>query len=384
MLGNGRLPQQLLLLLQHPQILKVGRLVDADLKYLEAACQSPVPFVGGLDLAKYAKDQHVIQSISHCSLSDLCALVLGKCLQKNVPERVSNAWENDHLTDQQIHYAASDVWASLCIYKQLSALNVPQPLLPDIQPGTLVLVYSPDSTVVVAHGRILNRLHDKVFDTINVTPSRTVVDIFEVYVPGAIITAHHKRSLDSFGPVPFTVVCLQNQLRSFSTLSNLPLTAPTPQAAPGGPPKILHQNLTLLENDNQQSQIIESWISTNDDELQDLLLESSDANSNPLDPNASSPVHPPETDNSSAEEGNHAVLPSSPCSWDTIIHSRVLKDPFHVFNMLRLPAQHGVHIDFEQALRDAIFIPDDADQKRIDLWARRQNPPQTFDQIQSS
>jgi hypothetical protein len=56
MLAAKKLPSQLKLLLSHPRILKAGRLVNADLKYLEVASQSSIPFIGGLDLAKYAKD----------------------------------------------------------------------------------------------------------------------------------------------------------------------------------------------------------------------------------------------------------------------------------------------------------------------------------------
>jgi hypothetical protein len=62
MIAGGKLPQQLQILLSHPNIVKVGRLVDADLKFLEAACQPRDPFVGSLDLAKYAKDRRVVSS----------------------------------------------------------------------------------------------------------------------------------------------------------------------------------------------------------------------------------------------------------------------------------------------------------------------------------
>ena len=56
MVAAGTLPRQLKVLLSHPQILKAGRLVDADLGYLQSACKGSSQFVGGLDLAKYAKD----------------------------------------------------------------------------------------------------------------------------------------------------------------------------------------------------------------------------------------------------------------------------------------------------------------------------------------
>jgi hypothetical protein len=55
MIARGDLPNQLQFLLSHPNILKAGRLVDADLKFLEAACQPRTPFVGGVELANMPK-----------------------------------------------------------------------------------------------------------------------------------------------------------------------------------------------------------------------------------------------------------------------------------------------------------------------------------------
>ncbi|KIM48835.1 hypothetical protein M413DRAFT_59520 [Hebeloma cylindrosporum] len=134
MLAEGSLPQQLKLLLSHPRILKAGRLVNTDLGYLQAACHSETPFVGGLDLAKSAKERRIISS-TQCSLADLSAIILNKRLNKNVPERISPAWEDATLTQQQLDYASRDVYASLLIYRHLSTLDVPQRLGPSLTPS---------------------------------------------------------------------------------------------------------------------------------------------------------------------------------------------------------------------------------------------------------
>ena len=105
MISRNELPQQLMLLLSHPQVLKVGQLVNGDLGYLQKACRSPGPFVGGLDLAKFAKDHRVVPT-AQCTLADLCALTLKKRLNKNVPEHISQAWEDMALTEEQLNYAA--------------------------------------------------------------------------------------------------------------------------------------------------------------------------------------------------------------------------------------------------------------------------------------
>ena len=82
---------------------------------------------------------------ARCSLADLCAWVLGKRLNKNISERLSDAWEDDMLTSEQLQYAAKDAFASLMIYHNLQILDTPQPL-PDgsLTSPTPVLLYSAD------------------------------------------------------------------------------------------------------------------------------------------------------------------------------------------------------------------------------------------------
>ncbi|KAJ7506313.1 hypothetical protein B0H11DRAFT_1903699 [Mycena galericulata] len=82
MLAGGRIAPVLMQVLQNPQILKVGRAVSGDLKYLEQATCPSQPFVGAVDLAKMAKDRLVVTN-AKISLADLCAVTLGTRLNKN-------------------------------------------------------------------------------------------------------------------------------------------------------------------------------------------------------------------------------------------------------------------------------------------------------------
>lgn len=75
---------------------------------------------------------------------------------------------------------------------------------------------------------------------------------------------------------------------------------------------------------------------------------------------------------------------TEPVTWDTTIRSRVLKDVFHVFNMLRLSTMHGLRKEFGRALRDTLFIPDREDRLRISAWAAKLQPPKTFQQLEMS
>ncbi|KAJ7890219.1 ribonuclease H-like domain-containing protein [Mycena leptocephala] len=108
----------------NPRVLKVGRAVSGDLKYLERATHPSKPFVGAVDLAKMAKDRLVVPN-AKIGLADLCAVTLGMRLAKNVPERTSSAWENEDLSPSQIRYAALDVHACSRIYDFLSTIPIP-------------------------------------------------------------------------------------------------------------------------------------------------------------------------------------------------------------------------------------------------------------------
>ncbi|KAF8218511.1 hypothetical protein L208DRAFT_1383271 [Tricholoma matsutake] len=53
--------------------------------YLQKACGSASPFLGGIDLGKFAKDRLAVKSVK-IGLADLCAEVVGKRLDKNISE----------------------------------------------------------------------------------------------------------------------------------------------------------------------------------------------------------------------------------------------------------------------------------------------------------
>jgi len=327
MVAAGMLPQQLKVLLSHPQILKAGRLVDADLGYLQNACKGSSQFVGGLDLAKYAKDQRVINN-ARCSLADLCARVLGKRLNKNVLERLSDAWEDNILTSKQLQYAARDASASLMIYHKLQTLDIPQPLpAGSLTSPTPVLLYSADNTTVIAQGRIaVNHLARSSYDSINITPTRTVINILEVLVPGAIITTHRKQALSTFGPAPFSVVCLWSHLCSFNPAL---LPPPLPLPLQGGQPMFESEASTTSMKDNPQaSKRVGEEVDDSDENdgiaVGGLLL--NDLADPPKD-------LPHIIDGASAALGMKLLgtIPKAPETWDNQIRSHVLKDPFHVF-----------------------------------------------------
>ncbi|KAF6764006.1 hypothetical protein DFP72DRAFT_956173 [Ephemerocybe angulata] len=393
LIARHRLPEKLIMLLQNPRVLKVGRMVKNDLKQLEDAIGATTPFVGALDLASYAKARHAVSN-ARCSLSQLCAVVLQKRLSKNVSERLSTAWEQPHLTPEQEHYAACDAYAPLLIYQELSKLSVPIALPDSPLPSTPVLIFSSDNTVVIAHGRLPVDQSASQYDNINITPTRILVEITEVIVPAAIISTHKKRALSDFGPPNFLVVCPRGRVKVYDPFTFGPQPAGTSEAATGaetdetetaGLPPVADSSGTR-ESEAASSESLDNSEPSPDGTgvlLRHSLGLEGEEDGTPNDP---ATAHPRNIDLESQTYGYEVLRgpAASPSTWSTILRSRVLKDVFHVFNMLRLSTTHGLRKAFGRALRDILFVPDLEDRLRISAWASRLAEPKTFEQLLAS
>jgi hypothetical protein len=187
MLAGKELSPILKQVLSNPNIIKVGRCVTSDLKYLQQACQSTTSFVGGIDLGKLAKNRLMVKT-ARTSLADVCAAVLHKRLNKNLAERIGTSWENEDLTSEQIQYAALDAYASLTIYNALLNILTPSALPDSPKIGTPVLLFNNDRTRVLVHGTISPHALEDTFMGIHLSSSRSVVEIHQVFVPGALIS----------------------------------------------------------------------------------------------------------------------------------------------------------------------------------------------------
>ncbi|KAG9218525.1 hypothetical protein CCMSSC00406_0001361 [Pleurotus cornucopiae] len=384
MLAGGSLPEILKQVLSNPRILKVGRCPSADLAYLQQCCQSSVPFSGAVDLAKLAKERLVIPN-ARVSLSDLGAVVLNQQIKKNLPERVGSFWEEETLTASQLQYAAVDAYASLVIYEKLSAIPVPSALSGSEVAGTPVLLFGSDRTRLLAEGTISPHATDKQYEGINITATRTVILVTKVHVPGAFILngTSTRHQLDSFGPPPFHMVCLQSHLRqptSFSIHRTDDTITRTPIDSTLINPKLFNIDPELPTDTTTSSSVAPDPNMASVAGIGTLLFNSlSDEvapSTQPTEP------HMQERDSESQAEGDRVLSETDiSAKWPPYIRSRVIKDPFHVFNMFYISAAHGLLHDFALALRDAMFIPDKDDQARIIIWATSQKPPLLWEDL---
>jgi hypothetical protein len=308
--------------------------VAFDLQQLEEGSNSQRPFIGGHDIARLAKDKGVIKD-AHIGLADLCAKVLHWHLEKDPNLRVSSEWSNVTLSEDQKWYAALDVWASLQIYKDLEVMAVPAPLSfsPPPKPGTEIFLYQEDQTKIIARGQI-SVDQSKHLDGINISPTRTLIDVHDIYVPGAIITVHHGRPLSSFGAPPFPIVCKQQQVYSF-----VESFIPPPVAV--APPET--QSTAAVDTTAE----LPSNIDASDDGMDPGVDQTMDRlNITFADPSAGAPsVVQPEQD-SGIDIGGRGqwdvfLRELAAQQWPTQTRSRVLKDIFHVFQMIIIPKTHG-------------------------------------------
>ena len=84
-------------------------------------------------------------------------------------------------------------------------------LASNAKPFSPVLLYNTDNSCVIAWG-VLSPDSTHCFDGINVTATHCPVEIYDIYIPGAIITTYRQQPLAEFGQTPFSIVCLCTHL----------------------------------------------------------------------------------------------------------------------------------------------------------------------------
>ncbi len=110
------IPSELKLVLENPQIKKIGLALSNDLVDLKKLRHfKPAGFI---DLQPVTKQI----GIKAQGLRKLCGILLGFRISKSA--QVSN-WEAPTLSEKQLRYAATDAWACLEMYHKLKAHNIP-------------------------------------------------------------------------------------------------------------------------------------------------------------------------------------------------------------------------------------------------------------------
>jgi hypothetical protein len=372
-IASGAFPAQLFTFLANPQVHKVGHNITLDLKNLQEDSGSSTPFIGGVDLGQLAKAKNIV-SDARAGLSELCIKTLSCILPKDINTRISTNWSADELTEDQIQYAALDAWASLKIYEMLNSLQIPAPVdfNARLPAGYQVFIYQQDCTTIIACG-IISPDSFQSFEGINITRTHVLIQVKDVYVPGAIISLHRDQSLSSFGEPPFNLVCRKSQIKTFVE-DFIPLPSLSPALSISTHSTEDLDPLAELDDSGPPSSLVHS-------DLENLNISFSDVNALPptLSDSPSGAI-----DQAAVEEFVQLLNELTAMPWAPAIRSGVLKDIFHVFQMIYIPKSHGLCVTFSRALRDAIFLPDAEDKKHLVSFLACQNPPMTWNECLQS
>lgn len=103
------------------RVFKIGSSVKADLTHLRKQFPSelnaqPGPFVI-IDLKEHCINHNIIKCGDSGTLETLLEKTMGLYLPKYEQYRKSENWEQPHLNDGLLNYAAMDVYASRLIFK---------------------------------------------------------------------------------------------------------------------------------------------------------------------------------------------------------------------------------------------------------------------------
>ncbi|PBK95300.1 hypothetical protein ARMGADRAFT_795222 [Armillaria gallica] len=378
---SGHFPSQLITFLKNPHILKVGRNVSLDLRNLQEESGVKQPFAGGIDIAHLAKRKGVVKN-TRIGLADLCAKVLKVHLDKDPATRISPDWHSDELSSEQLRYAALDAWASLKVYEELEQMQVPGEVV-TFTPGQDIFLCQ-DDTNIVACGRISLRSDYKSFEGINITPTRILIEITNIFVPGAIISTHRKQALSEFGRCPFSLVALRSRLRTYipGFLESDAEESEQPGLQPTVEGVAVLDSPSLDQTDDASSEDASNNLGTGERReaeqggrsFECLIIEFCDllasANADGSEDGGLDPE--------GVRKCEEILEELKKIPWPNDRRSGVLKDIFHVFQMIWIPKSHGLRITFARILRDAIFLPDLSDMKVIISYLARLSPPMTW------
>ncbi|KAH7919165.1 hypothetical protein BV22DRAFT_1051234 [Leucogyrophana mollusca] len=333
--GFLKLPCSLLVFMRSVRIRKLGVHVKADLTRLFNDCgfatATEQPFVGALELGVLAKQQN-ITDCGNIGLSDLTAAVLRRYLVKDTSVRVSTNWNNPTLTQEQIDYAALDVYASWAIFESFLTVPVPGPVTAVTSAGTHVKLLSRDGKTVVALGFISWSRPPK-HDGINVTKTRAIIQVTSIVVPAYLAYVGHD-----------------------------PVNRSPPTACPvGEPPSTIEPYISDLVEEPVEDEDYSTWPDS-------------------LDYDAESEQHvsdavPDVQGLQQAQLLGHLTFntPDGEAVHRQQVRSRVIGDPWHGMDQFKIPVHHGLRQPFARALRDALFLPDLNDKSAVERVLAKRN-----------
>ncbi|KAL9536894.1 hypothetical protein MBANPS3_012276 [Mucor bainieri] len=326
-------PPGLKYLLASERIIKVGRSVESvDFKRMREDWKCNPK--GSLELHHFCHSKGLLLSPGKSSsLHALTAIVLQKYLPKPENIRTSTNWDVETLSNEAVNYAALDAYVSLEIYQQLKNLPEAKKSLDSSggvasEAGLSVSIFASRSCSgsPAAFGRLADQsaLNDFFLEThkcaahsnsVHIDRRKcVVVEVTSVKIPSMVLKCHNTR----IAPVDTSLVDLDN--------------VQTTQ------PGLLHvviekSHLRTTPSVDVLSRFPLSPVSLADDRIENTAV-----------------------------DVTTAAIASHP--------SRVLKDVFHLMDMIPVPRFHSCSKEFSRRFRDALFVINKEDKERVSAVLR--------------
>ncbi|KAI0688289.1 hypothetical protein BC835DRAFT_1529543 [Cytidiella melzeri] len=252
-------------------------------------------------------------------------------------------------------YAALDIYAVWSLHQTLSDMSsTAQPVTKDSPSGTPVRLLSRNGSSIAAVG-VIAPDQPKQFAGVNITPTRVIVNITSILQSGYLICndlikSHEETSLAQFATAtPFGLLCYLKDLQRCNIIPD-PLAPSQSSPLPPTPYQTSspQDNKTTISgmpsNDNRDA-----------DEDEDNTAEEQQLSDSEADP-------------FSTLRANTLLAETSSLTYkESIIHSRVLGDLWHITDQVKVSQKHGIHAPYKRALRDALLIIDPEDKAVVEV-----------------
>lgn len=379
-------PPNLVALLASQHIVKTGYSIHRDLKRIadlwsisDLHHQLKMKNTSSIiDLGVLAKTKGVI-SDNRAPLETLVGSTLSHSLNRS-NALILSEWSSFDLSQEQINFAGLNAYASFRIWQVLSTEESVGLVVRNSIPGTLVDIRG--GKKIVAQGKIAEQPSNGVaafqyaMDTkkINITPTRVVVQVDKILIPG-YEPALHKMALQDMGHPPFLIVTNKSMIttrklndpENTSTdmegtmlPDNITSYAPPPALTPA---MINELPLSLDEDSDEVEEEFGHTASHKQPEGSNSDEEYDDPEFNALIENAD--LSDLSTTGAPAAS-NAFVQPDS--ITPTNLPSRTLEDIWHVKERLLklLPEAHSAFKPFKAAFGQAIFVYDKTDRENVE------------------
>jgi hypothetical protein len=223
-----QLPTAFIEFLTSSHIIKAGRNVKGDITRLCKQFGIVTPLAGLLDILQFCRARKLLNPNQPNSLASIAEQVINVHLPKEAVPRLSDSWEYNELSSENLTYAALDIFAISKVYQAAAKVPIPEGVSVTTPPNTAVTLMSGDGTQPIALARVYSGQQPNRHENIVVktqAKSRLLVVVETVLTPsaGALLYIPSKaagrsagltekqrkatmKMLSEFGPTPFNLV----------------------------------------------------------------------------------------------------------------------------------------------------------------------------------